>query len=119
MLSFLIAVIPWIVLKITNGDQGTKKCKITGKILRYVLVLIMLVVYFFNNFYQVANLDLKSLFHIAQSFQVAALLFAFTVIIALPWWNFKKVINGVYMCNNDNTGSNVRLGSDEYQLLTT
>ena len=118
VLSFLIAVIPWIVLKITNGDQATKKCKITGKILRCVLFLIIFVIYYFHKFYKVA-FDRKFLFRIAESFQVAVLLFAFTVILGIPWWNFKKVINGVHMGNNDNMECNVKVGSDEYQLLTT
>ena len=119
VLSFLIAVIPWIVLKITNGDQATKKCKITGKILRYVLVLIMLVVFYLNYYFQAISYRRKFLVHIAEFFQVTGLLFAFTVIIRIPWWNFKKVINGVHMGNNDNMECNVKVGSDEYQLLTT
>ena len=114
VLSFLIVVIPWIVLKITNGDQATKKCKITGKILRFVLFLIMVVISYANSFYKLV-IDRKFQFHITEYFQLGALLFAFTVILGIPWWNFKKV----YVCNNDNTGSNVRVNSDEYQLLTT
>ena len=117
VLSFLIAVIPWIVLKITKGDQATKKCKITGKILRVFLFLIMSVISYVNIFYQVI-LDPYALFHIAELFQVTGLIGTFIVIITISWWNFKKVINGVYMSNNDNTGSNIRVSSDEYQLMT-
>ena len=117
VVSFLIAVIPWIVLKITKGDQATKKCKITGKILRVFLIFIILVV---------ANVDINLLlierkfdiFHYAELFQVIALYTTFIVIITIPWWNFKKVINGVYMCDNNNMGTNVSVNSNEYKLMT-
>ena len=118
VLSFLIAVIPWIVLKITNGDQATKKCKITGKILRVFLIFITLIISYISFYFRFeSNTNLA--FHFAELFQVTGLFFTFTVIISIPWWNFKKVINGVYMCNNDIMRTNVRVSSDEYQLLTT
>ena len=118
MLSFLVAVIPWIVFKITNGDQATKKCKITRKILRIFLIFIMFVIAYFSGYFQLVR-DPYSPFLFGKLFQIIGLFFTFIVIIGIPWWNFKKVINGVHMCNNENMGTNVRVGSDEYQLLTT
>ena len=118
VLSFLVVVLPWIVLKITKGDQATKKCKMTGKILRCFLGFIMFVISYVNNLYQVI-VDPYALFHIAELSQVTGLFGTFIVIIAIPWWNFKKVMNGVYMCDNDNIGTNIRVSSDEYQLMTT
>ena len=116
VLSFLIAVIPWIVLKITNGDQATKKCKITGKMLRYVLIFIMFVISFANIILLIIEHQFN-IFHTGKLLQVLALSVTFTIIIAIPWWNFKKEINGI--CNNDNTESNVLMSRDEYELLTT
>ena len=118
VLSFLIAVIPWIVLKITNGDQATKKCKITGKILRCVLIFIMLVISCVNIILLIIE-DEFYIFHTEKLLKVLALSSTFMIIIGIPWWNFKKVINGMYVCNNDNTESNVRMSRDEYQLLIT
>ena len=116
--SFLIAVLPWIVLKITKGDQATKKCKMIGKILRVFLIFIILVVAFVDIILLLIERKFD-IFHTANLFQVVALYTTFIVIIAIPWWNFKKVINGVYMCDNDNMGTNVSVNSNEYQLITT
>ena len=96
VVSFLIAVIPWIVLKITNGDQATKKCKITGKILRFVLFLIMLVISFANIILLIIEHEFY-IFYTGKLLQVLALSATFTIIIGIPWWNFKKVTNGMYM----------------------
>ena len=117
VLSFLIAVIPWIVLKITKGEQATKKCKVTGKILRVFLIIIMFIISYVNIYFQLAP-DANALFHFAEFLQVTGLFGSSIVIIAIPWWNFKKVINGLYMCDNDNMGTNVSVSSDEYQLMT-
>ena len=106
VLSFLIVVIPWIVLKITKGDQATRKCKVTGKILRYFLIFILFNISIINFVVQII-INPNFQFQIAEFFQETGLFFTLIVIIAVPWWNFKKVINGVYMCDNNNMGSNV------------
>ena len=118
VLSFLNVVIPWIVLKITNGDQATKKRERTGKKLRCVLIFIMLVISFANIILLIIEHHFN-IFYTEKLLQVLALSVTFTIIIGIPWWNFKKVINGMYVCNNDNTESNVRVSRDKYQLLIT
>ena len=86
--SITIAVLPWIILKVTNGKHASDSVR--RKVLFVQVTLLLLLLVIVTTYALLLGYVVKK-YSIAQIIELIGLSIVFTMSIFVPWWNFESV----------------------------
>ena len=95
--SITISVLPWIILKVTNGKQASDSVRQKVLFVQGTLLLLLLVIVIT---YGVLLGYVVKKYRFAQIIELIGLSVVFTMSILVPWWNFESVdeVNDTNLC---------------------